>query len=143
MAARQHSRDFSEIAVEAHRRCLVPAAVADALCTAVRRRLLELGLREVDLSADEEAVWARAYGYREPVTHEAADVVIDRGGYRIEGVPVFRIAVRGKDSAELGGEIFALFLEHGVAPNVMDVVDLVDETGRKKITGFVFSLLPQ
>lgn len=143
MTARQHSRDFREIAVESHRHCLVPAAVADAIGTAVRRRLLELGLKEVDLSVAEEALWARAYGSREPVTHAEADVVIDRGGYRINGAPVCRIAVRGKDSAELGGEIFSVFLEHGVAPSVMDVVDAVDETGQKKITGFVFILLPQ
>lgn len=144
MAVREHSRNFDEIFAELHRRCYVPGAVADKICAAVCQRLLDLGLKEVDLSVGgKEAIWAWAYGRHEPVTHEGADVVIDRGGYRDGGAPVLRIAVRRHAGhVALGAEIFAVFLEHGIPPTVLDVLGGEDEMGRKVIASFVFVLIP-
>lgn len=145
MAIREHSRNFEEIFADLHRRCYVAAPLADEICSAICQRLLDLGLKEVDLSVGgPEAIWAWAYGYQEPVTHDGADVVIDRGGYRIGGAPVLRIAVRRHAGyIALGAEIFSVFLEHGIPPTVLDVVAGEDEFGRKIIASFVFVLIPQ
>lgn len=145
MHIREHARNFEEIFATLHRRCYVPAAVADKICSAVCQRLLDLGLKEADLSVGgPEAIWAWAYSYREPVTHEGADVLIDRGGYRIGGAPVLRIAVRRQEGyVALGAEIFSVFMEHGIPPTVLDVVGGEDEMGRKVFASFVFVLIPQ
>ena len=76
MPFREHSRNFNEIFANLHKRCYVPAAVADKVCSAVCQRMLDLGLKEVDLSVGgPEAIWAWAYGFEEPVTHDGADVL--------------------------------------------------------------------
>jgi hypothetical protein len=142
---RQNPRNFDEIFADPHRRCLLPARKVKEICAAVRQRLLDSGFEEAGaLSVPEDGIWMRAYGHRKPVTRRNADVILDKGGYRFEGRPVFRITVRNwQNNAALGGEIFALLLEKDiVAPTVVDVFEQNDGEEDEQYTSFTFVFIP-